>query len=378
MFRFIINIIDPTEIGTLKSDLKELLTLLGLQDLKDRFIFEDKNERVLIELAPSIFKGIKAIINELISQGLLQSNTFAMQFIFAEPAKENSALMMAQVSELKAVAKTFYASAALSTTCLTCDPSELNYTSILSLILSKGIKAVVVAEGSHDYYAPKKFILDNFDWLRQKQAIVVFENFASETCQSEMDRCVATNTYSNLLRHMTPSIGKNSMNVHSQEFHGKEFLMMQVLCESGIPLVAGDTEASNTLGENDERLSLGNFVMVNNTKEFLRSNTALSNPFIVYFTGAAHARTKNGIPGVSELTGAITVELHDEYRASKPSTIEFTKKGNIKISRNLNDLRQNDTLSNGLVAAAMTQTFAQQITTSAHSLANNASTELVK
>ncbi len=347
MFRFIINDLNPAEFENLRRDLGELLIVLGLPILEDKFLFDEKNKRIVIDLAPSMYKAIKNIIYDFFSQSLLLENTFAMKFTAAQAATENQEIIKMQLQSLRTAATDYYIEPKLSATCLS-DTTQLDYQSILPLILSQGIKAVIIAEGSHDYYAPKKFILDNIAWLRQNQAIVVLENFVAETCQLEMDSCVAKRSYSALLRHMTPSMGKTSMHHSAQEFYGKKFEMMQVLCENGIPLVAGDTEASNSLGATPERLSLGNFTMVQNTIIFLQAHTALTNPFIIYFTGLAHARTKGGTPGVAELTNAITLELHDEYNSTKASAIEITTKGNIRIKRNLDDLKQVNSIDSNI------------------------------
>ena len=345
MFKFLINNIEPEAAEALKKDLRELLTILGLNTLEDRFVFQTDERRIVINLTPSLYKAIKGIVYDFFNQGILQSNTFAMEFIAAEAAEDNQALIANMLETLNESARTFYDTRQLTTTTLTCEPGQLNYETILPYIFSQGIRSIIVAEGSHDYFAPKKFLLDNIDWLKQNQAVVVLENFTTETSQPEMDSCIAGKSYSALLRHLTPSIGKSSMHDSGREFHGGKFKMMEALCENGIALVAGDTEASNTLPANKERLILGNYTMVQNCLNFVTAHPALSNPFIVYFTGAAHAYTKDAVKGICELTGGTVLELNDEYRPSKPSTLKLGGNGRIEIRRNLEDLRSGDPLA---------------------------------
>ena len=117
--------------------------------------------------------------------------------------------------------------------------------------------------------------------------------------------------------------------------------MMQLVCSNGIGLVAGETEASKSnLGISKERLELGNYAMVSNTKLYLEKNPHIVDPTIIYFTGAAHAKTKDGVPGIRELTGAVVLELHDEYRNLQDSSISISPKGVVVIKRNLTDLRK--------------------------------------
>ena len=154
MFRFIINNLNPAEFENLRRDLGELLIVLGLPIPEDKFLFDEKNERIVIDLAPSVYKAIKGIIFDFYSKELLVENTFAMNFIYARAAAENQELIETQLKNLRAAATDYYTEPKLSTTCLS-DTTQLDYQSILPLILSQGIKAVIIAEGSHDYYAPK-------------------------------------------------------------------------------------------------------------------------------------------------------------------------------------------------------------------------------
>lgn len=342
MKKYVVKNFEVEQFERLIKDIEEVEIVLEMPGLKEGLIFDSQLKNLYIDLPASTIKYMKKIIfEELWPKGELCDNSLGEVLMGARPTKDYTQELQDQVRLLKEETVPFYARArGCAYPALTLEVQQLHYSTILQTLIGAGHKRFVLAEGSHAFYAPKKFIMDNIDFLKEINAVVVIENFVSEAAQVEMNRCVEKKHYSAALRHMTPSFTKLEMHQEIRDVAADaKYQMMQMLCANGIAIVAGDNETSQSLPANQDRLIVGNYIMIKNTDTFIQAGNHGKEPVILYFTGSSHAVTTHDVAGVSELTGAVVLELHDEYAKNKPSSITLSKHPmSVVIKRNIADL----------------------------------------
>ncbi len=342
MHQYVIQNLQTDDLHNFNIHLEEISNLLEI-DLSKHVTCSHENSTIVLEVTPSFFTKLKLKIREKKEINLLVGNLLADQIMFDAAPTPQTKLAIKQAAEaFLEEAKDFCQQASVTSERLLplvslLDLNPANYTSLLSQFVSLGYKSIVVAEGSHGYYSPLKFMMENTAFLKQLEAVVVIEDFVKEVAQDEMDACTKNQHYSTYLRNITPHIPKSSLPEAMQKFAEEKFEMLNTLCSAGITMIAGDVESSQGWGPTKERLIVGNYAMIQNCKNYLIQHN-IKDPIVIYYTGAVHAITSKKCIGVADLVGGVCIELHDNYKHNAKSRIE-TDKHRIKVTLNLTDLQ---------------------------------------
>lgn len=182
---------------------------------------------------------------------------------------------------------------------------------ILSALFQNSDKVIIGED--HGHYAPKQFIIDNIEYLKQISAIIVIENMTQEL-QSEIDICVKEKQYTSLIRYGTPVINTSFPTDKEQGAINLKYKMIQLLCQKGITIIGGSVESPLLDTNFKERQLIGAYSMIMNVEQYIEKNPDHKDKPILYFVGSKHAKSERFTIGIAERVGGISCIIEDNEK----------------------------------------------------------------
>jgi hypothetical protein len=278
----------------------------------------ERNGEVLIMNIPSTFyKNFKVALSVLPET---RDNPLYVSFLFPENSDEIKQMLHAEQTQLLIEAhnsrpeQNNVSSAAITL------PSTITFDNFFGPIWQQFPSQHLVIGESHNYLTALQLLIDNVTALREHNALVVLENFCSDTAQNELDQCFKEEKLSPLLKLLTPIIHEKD----GKEAGDLKIKMLETFFQNKIRVVAGDNEISNSINANQpkERITAMNYIAVKNVKSYKEKYSIDANIPVVYLVGYRHALTEKTIdsyPGLVQLTQGIHILTEDLFNNIKAS-----------------------------------------------------------